>query len=231
MKAGIELVRAPTDFNATRQAKKQYQELVGSLMWPATITRGDISTTMSKLATYLTNPTAEHYEAALHCAEYLLATKNDGICLGSEELRLEGFVDALWADDCDDRRSTCGFVFMFGGGLVFWKSGCQGIVATSTTEAEYVAISLAAREAAMLRRLVTEVFREQYPAIVLHKDNQLAIHLLNKLLGADTKTKHMDVKYHYIRQEVDRGAIVVVKIPTDKQAADGLTKPLKKIKH
>jgi hypothetical protein len=66
---------------------------------------------------------------------------------------------------------------------------------------------------------------------VLHEDNKPAIHLLAKPLGADTKTKHMDVKYHSIRQEVDRGAITVVKIPTDKQAADGLTKSLDRIKH
>ena len=231
MKAGLELVKAPADFNATRQAKKQYQELVGSLMWLATITRGDIATTVSKLATYLTNPTAEHQDAALHCAEYLLATKNDGICLGSKDLQLEGFVNASWADNRDDRRSTCGFVFMFGGGPVFWKSGRQSVVATSTTEAEYIAISLAAREAAALRRLVTEVLRQQHPAIVLHEDNQPAIHLLDKPPGANTKTKHMDVKYHFVREEVERGAIAVVKIPTDKQAADGLTKPLAKIKH
>jgi hypothetical protein len=157
MKAGRELVKAPADFNATKKAKKQYQELVGSLMWPATITRGDVAATVSKLAMYLTNPTELHYEAALHCAEYLLATKNNGICLGSSELQLEGFVDASWADNSDDRRSTCGFVFMFGRGPVFWKSGRQSIVATSTTEAEYVAMSLAAREAAALRRLVSEV--------------------------------------------------------------------------
>jgi hypothetical protein len=72
---------------------------------------------------YLNNPTASHFEAAVHCAEYLLATKNDGICLSGDELQLVGFVDASWADNSDDRRSTCGFVFKFGGRLVFWKSG------------------------------------------------------------------------------------------------------------
>jgi len=231
MKAGTELIKAPTSFSATKQSKKQYQELVGSMMWPATITRGDIAATVSKLAMYLTNPTAEHHEAALHCAEYLLTTKNDGICLGGDELQLEGFVDASWADNSDDRRSTCGYVFKFGGGPVFWKSGRQSVVATSTTEAEYVAMSLAAREAAALRRLVTEVLQEQHPAIILYEDNKPAIHLLNKPPGADTKTKHMDVKYHFIRQEVGRGAITVIKIPTDKQAADGLTKSLNRIKH
>jgi hypothetical protein len=94
MKSGIELTKAPAGFNATKQVKKQYQELIGSLMWPATITRGDIAVTISKLAIHLTNPTTDHLQAAIHCAEYLLATKNDGICLGSDELQLEGFVDA-----------------------------------------------------------------------------------------------------------------------------------------
>jgi hypothetical protein len=231
MKAGTELVKAPAGFNATKQAKKQYQELVGSLMWPATITRGDIAVTVSKLAMHLTNPTTDHLKSAIHCAEYLLATKNDGICLGGDELQLEGFVDASWADNSDDRRSTCGFLFKFGGGPVFWKSGRQSIIVTSTTEAEYVAMSLAAREAAALRRLVSEVLQEQHPAIILYEDNQPAIYLLNKPPGADTRTKHIDVKYHFIRQEVNRGAIAVVKIPTNKQAADGLTKSLDRIKY
>jgi hypothetical protein len=140
---------------------------------------------------YLTNTTELHYEAALQCVEYLLATKNNSICLGSSELQPEGFVDASWADNSGDRRSTCGFIFMFGGGPVFWKSGRQPIVATSTTEAEYVAMSLAAREAAALRRLVSEVLKEQHLTIVLHEDNQPAICLLSKPPGADIKTKHI----------------------------------------
>jgi hypothetical protein len=81
------------------------------------------------------------------------------------------------------------------------KSGRQSIIATSTTEAEYVAMSLAAREAVTLRRLVSEVLQEQYPAIILYEDNQPAIYLLKKPPRADTRTKHMDVKYYFIRQE------------------------------
>jgi hypothetical protein len=92
-------------------------------MWPITITRGDISSTVSKLAIYLNNPTISYFEATIYYAKYLLATKNDSICLSGDELQLEGFVDASWADNSDDRRSTCGFVFEFGGRPVFWKSG------------------------------------------------------------------------------------------------------------
>jgi hypothetical protein len=75
MRSGTGLVKAPTDFDATKQAKKQYQELVGSMMWPATITRGDISATVSKLAMYLNNPTASHFEAAVHCAVHFWPRK------------------------------------------------------------------------------------------------------------------------------------------------------------
>jgi hypothetical protein len=233
MKGNTELRKAPTGYNAGKQIKKLYQELVGSLMWPATITRGDVAATVSKLAMYLTNPTQEHLDAAIYCAGYLLHGKSDGVCLGGDEsiLELEGYVDASWADDLDNRRSTCGLVFKFSGGPVFWKSGRQAIVTHSATEAEYVAMSLAARENAALRGLVSEILNKSHDAVILHEDNQPAIHLLDKPPGADTKTKHMDVRYHHIRQEVERGAITVMKIPTDHQAADGLTKSLDRIKH
>jgi hypothetical protein len=203
------------------------------MMWLATITRGDIAYTVSKLAMYLTNPTQDHIDAAVWCAEYLLHSKADGICLGGEQssLQLEGFVDASWADNTDDRRSTCGLLFTFGGGPIFWKSGRQSLIAHSTTESEYIAMSVAAREAATLRRLISEVLQKQYGAITLHEDNQPAIDLLGKPPGADSRTKHMDVRFHYIRQEVNRGAIMVFKIPTEHQAADGLTKPLDRLKH
>jgi hypothetical protein len=86
MKSGTELTKAPAGFNATKQAKKQYQGLVGSVIWLVTITRGDIAVTISELAIHLTNPTTDHLKAVIHCAEYLLATKNDSICLSGDEL-------------------------------------------------------------------------------------------------------------------------------------------------
>jgi hypothetical protein len=105
------------------------------------------------------------------------------------------------------------------------------LITHSTTESEYIAISVAAREAATLRRLISEVLQKRYSAITLHEDNQPAINLLRKPLGADSYTKHMDVRFHYIRQEVNHSAIVVFKIPTEHQAANSLTKPLNRLKH
>lgn len=103
IKSGAELRKAPDGYTARKQLRHRYQALVGSMMWPATITRGDVAYTISKLAMYLTNPTQDHVDAATWCAEYLLYSKTDGICLGGEQsaFQLEGFVDASWADDAD----------------------------------------------------------------------------------------------------------------------------------
>lgn len=85
MKSGTELRKAPADYTATKKLRHQYQELVGSMMWPVTITRGDVATTVSKLAMYLTNPTQDHFDAAVCCAECLLHTETDGLCLGGND--------------------------------------------------------------------------------------------------------------------------------------------------
>ncbi|KAI6787438.1 hypothetical protein KC343_g10664 [Hortaea werneckii] len=227
--------KGPEGYTAPKKLRHHYQELVGSLMWPAQITRGDAALIVSKLAMYLTNPTQEHLDAAEHCAEYLLYNKSDGICLGANDnedpLHLEGFVDASYADNVDDRRSTAGLMFKFGRGPIFWKSGRQSLVTLSTTEAEYVAMTQAAKEAVFLKRLTGEILHQKQEPVVIHEDNQPAIDLLKRPSAADSRTKHIDVRYHFIRQEVERGSIAVVKIGTDLQAADGLTKPLDKIKH
>jgi hypothetical protein len=105
------------------------------------------------------------------------------------------------------------------------------LIAHSTTESEYIAISVAVREVATLRRLISEVLQKQYGAITLYEDNEPAIDLLRKPLGANSSTKYMDVRFHYICQEVNRSAIMVFKIPTEHQAANSLTKPLNRLKY
>jgi hypothetical protein len=208
------------------------------MMWPAQITCGDAAMAVSKLSMYLANPTQEHMDAALHCAEYLYFNQYDGICLGSNDdfdnafnSQLEGYVDASFMDDEDSRKSTCGMVFKFGGGLIFWKSGRQPIVALSTTEAEHVAMTLAAKEAACLKRLIEEVPLHKHGLVILYEDNQPSIDLLKKPPGIDSRTKHIDLRYHFVCQQVSCKAISVLKIGTDFQAADRLTKALGKLKH
>lgn len=228
--ANTKLEKAEDGYVASKHLVKQYNKAVGSIMWPATITRMETAWYASQLAKYLANPTKHHMEVAEHCLRYLVTHPNEGICLGGgdgSDLQLEGYTDASWADDLDTRRSTCGYLFDFGG-PVCWRSGRQPLVAGSTTEAEYIALTLAAREAASLKRLLDEIDIPQ-KAVVLHEDNQPAIDLLKKPVG-EGRTRHIDTRWHYILEEVTNGAIEVHKIHTDQQLADGLTKILNSVK-
>ena len=174
-----------------------YQSLVGSVVWPAQMTRLDCLFAVTQLSKYLTHPLPEPIEPGLRTIAYVISTASFGIALGCDEetLRLVGYVDASFADDKDTRRSTCGFTFYYGGPIHF-KSGRQSIVAQSTTEAEYVAMTLAAKEAAYLRNKLTELQREPSVITLFFEDDQPAIDLL-KRTAADGKSKHMDLRWHY----------------------------------
>ena len=140
-----------------------------------------------------------------------------------------GYVDADHAGDPDEGYSTTGYVFYFAGGHLYWKSQRQTIVTLSTVEAEYVALSKGGQECVYLRDLMSSAGFEQAQATTMHEDNSGAL----KLANTDhyhPRTKHIGVKYHYIRHLVKENVVVVVKIATDKQRADLLTKTLGPLK-
>ena len=135
-----------------------------------------------------------------------------------------GYMDSDYAGDLDDRRSTTGYVFTLGGGPICWKSTVQSIVALSTTEAEYMAVAEAAKEALWLIGLVKELGIRQ-GGVQLHCDSQSAIHLAkNQVYHA--RTKHIDVRFHKIRELIASGEILLQKVHTSENAADMLTKPI-----
>jgi hypothetical protein len=146
-------------------------------------------------------------------------------------LSVVGYVDADYAGDLDDRRSTTGYVFTLAGGPICWKSMIQSTVAMSTTEAEYVAVAEAAKEALWLTGLVKELGIQQV-GVPLYCDNQNAIYLAkNQVYHA--RTKHIDVRFHKIRELVATGELLLEKVHTSENAADMLTKPITtdKFKH
>ncbi|MCO5566777.1 hypothetical protein L7F22_020457 [Adiantum nelumboides] len=129
-----------------------------------------------------------------------------------------------YADDLNNRRSTSGYVFTMAGGAVSWRSRLQVCVTQSTTEAEYVAASEACKEAIWLGRLVTDLgIKEETP--MLHCDSQSAIQLAHTAVY-HSKTKHVDVKYHFIREMVEDKQVQLVKVHTTDNPADLLTKGL-----
>ena len=137
-------------------------------------------------------------------------------------LDIRGFVDADWAGDLDQRRSTSGYVFNLFGGVVSWMSKKQSVVALSTTEAEYMVATHASKEVVWLQRLCSSMGLVQ-EAIRIDCDNQSVI-FLAKNPAYHSKTKHIDVQYHFVRDTIEDKKVSLVKVDTLKNVADALTK-------
>jgi hypothetical protein len=148
-------------------------------------------------------------------------------------MTLMGYSDSDYAGDVTDRKSTMGYIYLLYGAAVTWAARKQQLISTSTTEAEYVGLCNAAKEAVWLRNLLENLGRMQYAggehAMRIYSDNQSALRLTaNPEFYA--RSKHIDVQYHYVRELKEGGVIDVRYIPTEEMAADCLTKPLKRQK-
>ena len=214
----------------TEQKAKQYQILVGSLMYASTLVRMDISYAVGELATHMQAPRACDWEMALRCVEYLAGTKSHGILFPYKHrkpLVLEAYSDSDWAGKlAAGRRSRSGWVVRYGDSPISWYSGIQKVVTQSSAEAEYVAISSAANEVVYLRNVLTFLTLPQHDATVIYEDNGAAI-VWSKHYSADhSRSKHVDVRYHRIRQLQEDGHVRVEKVDTRYNNADPFTKAL-----
>jgi hypothetical protein len=147
-----------------------------------------------------------------------------------EGLTLQGYTDADWASDVNDRKSTSGFAFMLASAAVSWSSKKQASTALSSTEAEYIAAAHATKELVWLRRLLSELGQNQTHPTPLHIDNQSAMAIAKNPKFHD-RTKHIEVRYHFLRQKVEEGELALEYVPTGCQVADVLTKGLVREKH
>ena len=203
-----------------------YREAIGSLMYLTIASRPDIAFAVNQVSQFCEKPDASHWGAVKRIFAYLKGTSNYGLCFTkSKEENLVGFSDSDYAGDLTTRRSTTGYIFLLNGGPVAWSSRRQTCVALSTTEAEYMAACEAAKEAVWLRRLLNEIGVKQSNPIPLLCDNQSAIKLVHNP-EFHQRTKHVDVKFHFIRSQQENGNINVSYIETERQLADIFTKPL-----
>jgi hypothetical protein len=209
----------------------RYQRAIGQVMYLMRGSRPDICFTVTRLSRYVAMPAARHWKCAMQMLRYLKGTRNLGTTysgLGTAQ-NLEGYVDSDYAGDRTDRKSTYGSVFMLHGGPVAWTSRKQPSVSTSTTEAEYVALCQGNKEAMWFRRLLSETGFTQFLGnsleVQMYSDNQGCIALAENPEG-HSRSKHIDVQYHYSRQLVEYGKIKLDYCPTDEMLADVLTKPL-----
>ncbi len=177
------------------------------------------------------NPGWQHWVAVKHILRYLKGTQDVGIQFGGigADLDVRGFCDADWGGETDGRRSTTGYVFMLAGGPVTWRSRRQQTVALSTMEAEYMSLCDAAQKAVWVRRLMTDLIgQDASPTpMVIYEDNQGCKAFAKDEVDHD-RTKHIDIKYHFVREKVAEGAIDIADCPGKDMLADILTKPVKR---
>ena len=202
-----------------------YQSAVGKLLYLSTRTRPDISFAVSSVARYTAKPTVDHWKAVKHILRYLIGTINYGLLYSRTSSVCLGYSDSDWGGDLDDRKSTSGYVFQIGGGPVSWQSRKQSCVALSTSEAEYIALTSAAQEAIWLRQLLSELEQEPEKKVVIYEDNQSTI-CLSKNPQFHGRSKHIAIKYHFIRDQVKEGTIDLKYCRTEEMLADALTKGL-----
>ncbi|KAK8578849.1 hypothetical protein V6N13_142124 [Hibiscus sabdariffa] len=192
-----------------RMSQIPYASAIGSIMYAMICTRPDLSYALSMTSRYQANPGE-----------------------GEEELRIKGYTDASFQTDKDDSRSQSSFVFCLNGGAVSWKSSKQDTVADSTTEAEYIAASEAAKEAVWIKKFIIGlgVIPSILDAVDLYCDNNGAI-AQAKEPRSHQRSKHILRRFHLIREIIDRGDVEICKVHKDENIADPLTKPLAQQKH
>ncbi|EPZ37091.1 hypothetical protein O9G_005746, partial [Rozella allomycis CSF55] len=220
-----------------RMASIPYREAIGNLQWLQAMTRPDISSAVSIASRFVENPGEEHWKLLKRIMRYLKATKKycltykcDGgaVRKENERIEVEGFSDADWATDRDNRKSTTGYLIYLDGNLVSWKSRKQQTNALSTAEAEYMALADTAREGLWMMKLIKElrIPRRWKPrALKINEDNQSTIRIA-QIYESNEKTKHIEQKYHFIRDKIEKGRIYLNYVNTKEMVADALTKGL-----
>jgi hypothetical protein len=204
-----------------------YQSLIGSLLYAAMATRPDIAHAVGVLSRFNSAPNEAHMTAAKRVCRYLKGTNDlKLVYTGTIGCETIGYSDADWASNIDDRHSTSGNLFMIAGAAVSWLSKRQATVALSTAEAEYVALTSAVQEAVWMRRLLQSL-GEEVKAVTINEDNQGSIKMSHNPV-MHSRTKHIDIRYHYVRETVSDGIIALKYCPTKDMIADILTKPLGK---
>ena len=219
-KNGGDTLVDPTNFGST----------IGSLRY-LTHTRLDLLYLVGLLSRYMETPTSDHLSYAKRILRYVTGTLDFGLMYLKCQMQdaLIGYNDSDFAGDIDDRKSTSRHVFFMGSSIVNWGSLKQTIVVLSSCEAEYIAATTATCQGIWLNRLISELKGVEEKPMKLLVDNQSAI-TLSKNHFHHSRTKHIDTRYHFIRQCVDEKRTVVAYIKSEDQLADILTKSLRRLK-
>jgi hypothetical protein len=236
-----EVVGARNDKSESPPADRQrFMEITGTLMYAAISSRPDIAHAVHYLASNMIAPTARHMLAAERVLRYLAGTQDIGLVFGSRnggvssdsrgqgnrvEVEVCAYADADWAGDHRDRKSISGWVAKINGDPISWSSKKQRVVALSTCEAELYAEAAAMQEVLWIRGMLAELGLNSSVGSTVYGDNQSAIAVSKNGVKGE-RTKHVDVKYHFVTDTIDSGKVKLQWIPTAQQQADIFTKAL-----
>ena len=219
-----------TDEELEEMKHINYRSAVGSLIHAANNTRFDISEAVGVVARYFENPGLEHWKAVKRIFRYLKETADfalvfDGNLQGYGGTLPIGYVDASHASCLDDRKSVTGYIFIFGGSAICWNSKKQQTVALSTAEAEYMALANGVQQSLWIKNLLNELNIGVGQSFLIKEDNQACISIGNNL-EHNSRTKHIDIKHHFIRDRIQSGEIKLEYVPSKHMLADIFTKAL-----
>ena len=210
----------------------EYRAIVGCMIYAMTCTRPDLSWAVTRLSQRLSRPGSGDWVLLKQVLRYIKGTIEHRLHFTKSELKLVCYSDADWASSVEDRRSTTGYYFSLSshGPAISWKSRKQPTVALSTCEAEYMALCESAQEAVYLKQVLDD-FAEVLPGPVeIFGDNQGALATVKNPIK-HSRMKHVDIRYHFIRDLHTNNEITLSYVASDSNVADIMTKPLPKVKY
>ncbi|KAI3772362.1 hypothetical protein L6452_03547 [Arctium lappa] len=207
-----------------------FRSIIGGLRY-LTHTRPDIAYAVEVVSRFMEKPTVKHMQAVKRILRYVRGTIDYGLVYTKYHKgdAITGYSDSNHARDVEDRRSTGGMAFYLEENLITWGSKKQQCVALSSCEAEFMAATTATCQGIWVSRLIHEITRKKVDPVTLYLDNKSTIDLIKNPVFHG-RSKHIDLRYHFIRECVERGDVVVKHVCSKEQRADILTKPLPRIK-
>ena len=227
--AGYMLEPVSPDTAINPELQRCYQMVIGSLLYLMIGTRPDIAFAVTKLAQFTARPSEEHFNKALYICRYLRGTSK--YCLTYDGTSGQGLIactDSDWASNSNNRWSQTGYFLKLAGGAISWTSRAQKTVALLSTEAEYMALSDCSRQVVWMHTLMGELGYHLRP-VPICGDNRGSIFIASNPV-TEKRSKHIDIRYHYIREVVERKFVEIFFIDGDKNPADLLTKNLGSVK-
>lgn len=215
------------DVPESSSSPKPYRELIGCLMYVMMTSRPDLSAAVNYLSQFQSCATDEHWQHLKRVLRYIKQTIDIKMIFNrnNDMDAIIGYADADWANDVNDRRSVSGNVFKVFGSTVSWMTRKQPTVSLSSTEAEFISLSVAACEATWIGNVLKELSVPIDGPITMYEDNQACIHIADDP-REHRRMKHIDVKYNHIRELISNKVIKIEYKSTKEQLADIMTKGL-----